>query len=129
MFQILQTTQSPVLISEFVQLSRGSGGVSGVAYHCYAGEVNAMNDFHDAHPTSDVWFSEFFACLVCGYPLTGHEAECAGMIGGDWWSDLKWQTSNLWIGAPNNWARSALMWSLAADSNGVRSAITPGARA
>ena len=48
-------------------------------------------------------------------------AECASLITvpNHWWEDIKWQTNNLWVGAPNNWARAALMWSLAADSNGV----------
>lgn len=45
--------------------------------------------------------------------------ECASIIGSDAWSDIKWQTSILWIGAVNNWARAALMWSLAANSDGV----------
>lgn len=35
------------------------------------------------------------------------------------WQDIKWMTSELWIGAPNNWASVAAMWSLAAFPNGV----------
>ena len=70
-----------MLISEFVQLS-GSGGFSGVAYHCYAGEVDAMNVFHNAHPTSDIWFSESFACLVCGCRLMDMKLSVLG------WSEV-----------------------------------------
>ena len=71
-----------------------------------------------------LWVLQRFICDTALTRLRRYEAECAGTIGSDWWNDLKWQTSNLWIGAPNNWARSALMWSLAADSNGVRNATT-----
>lgn len=103
--------------------------MAGMAYHCYAGTVGAMSTFRNAHPTSGIWFSESCAHFACSTLLTGHaqcKAECAGTVGSDWWEDLKWQTSNLWVGAPNNWARSALMWSFAADSNGVRRAIALG---
>lgn len=89
-----------------------------------------MNSFHNTHPTSEIWVCESCAHFLRCSLLTGHghcKAECAGTVGSDWWTDLKWQTSNLWVGAPNNWARSALMWSLAADSNGVRDAKPLGA--
>lgn len=52
-------------------------------------------------------------------------AECADIPGTDWWGDIKWMTSELWIGAPNNWASVAAMWSLAAEPNGVRTLLHP----
>jgi glucosylceramidase len=73
--------------------------VSGVAWHCYEGDVPAQSQVHDAFPDKDVWFTE-----------------CSG---GEWapkfGETLGWLTSKLIIGAANNWSRGALFWNLALD--------------
>jgi len=73
--------------------------VSGVAWHCYGGEVSAQSKVHDAYPEKDVFFTE-----------------CSG---GDWApkfaDNLAWTVRNLVIGATRNWARGVLMWNLALD--------------
>lgn len=73
--------------------------VSGVAWHCYAGDVGVQSQVRDAHPDKDVFFTE-----------------CSG---GEWskaWPDAwAWTVRTLIIGAPRNWARGVLMWNLALD--------------
>lgn len=71
--------------------------ISGVAWHCYAGDVTAQSPVHDAYPQKDAWVTE-----------------CSG---GEWspkFSEvLGWMTDNLIIGAANNWSRGTLLWNLA----------------
>jgi glucosylceramidase len=73
--------------------------VSGVAWHCYEGDVPAQTPVHDAYPEKDAW-----------------ETECSG---GGWSPNyaevLAWMTDKLIIGASNNWARGSLLWNLALD--------------
>lgn len=75
--------------------------VSGVAWHCYAGEVSAQSLVRDRHPDKDVFFTE-----------------CSG---GDWAADFSdsfvWMMKTLIIGSTENWARGVLMWNLALDEN------------
>ncbi len=75
--------------------------VSGVAWHCYAGEVGAQSLVRDQHPNKDVFFTE-----------------CSG---GDWAADFSdsfvWMMKTLIIGSTENWARGVLMWNLALDEN------------
>jgi glucosylceramidase len=75
--------------------------VSGVAWHCYAGDVSAQSAVRDKHPDKDVFFTE-----------------CSG---GEWskaWPDAwAWIMRNLVIGSTRNWARGVLMWNLALDEN------------
>jgi glucosylceramidase len=75
------------------------GFISGVAWHCYEGDVPAQSPVHDAHPDKDAW-----------------ETECSG---GEWGpkfdETLGWMTDKLIIGAANNWARGSLLWNLALD--------------
>jgi glucosylceramidase len=74
--------------------------VSGSAWHCYAGDVRAQSQVHDATPDKDVWFTE-----------------CAG---GAWAPDfgenLRWNVRTLVIGATRNWARGVALWNLALDT-------------
>ncbi|AWB43519.1 beta-1,6-glucanase [Paenibacillus sp. CAA11] len=74
----------------------------GTAYHCYAGEPEAMSEVHAEHPDKGIYFTE------CG--------------GGDWnmnfGDNLSWEMSNLMIGAPRNWAKTVLMWNMALDDQG-----------
>jgi glucosylceramidase len=73
--------------------------ISGVAWHCYEGDVPAQTPVHDAYPDKDAWLTE-----------------CSG---GEWspkFSEvLAWMTDKLIIGASNNWSRGTLLWNLALD--------------
>ena len=73
--------------------------VSGVAWHCYGGDVSAQSKVRDAYPDKDVFFTE-----------------CSG---GNWApkfaDNLAWTVRNLVIGSTRNWARGVLMWNLALD--------------
>ena len=73
--------------------------VSGVAWHCYEGDVPAQSQVHDAFPEKDSWFTE-----------------CSG---GEWSPKfaevLDWMTDKLIIGGANNWSRGTLLWNLALD--------------
>ena len=73
--------------------------VSGVAWHCYEGDVPAQSQVHDAFPDKDTWFTE-----------------CSG---GEWQpkfdETLGWMIDKLIIGGANNWSRGTLLWNLALD--------------
>ncbi len=73
--------------------------ISGIAWHCYNGDVSAQGPVHDAYPDKDAWVTE-----------------CSG---GEWSPNysqvLGWMTDELIIGASNNWARGTLLWNLALD--------------
>ena len=73
--------------------------VSGVAWHCYKGDVAAQSVVRDKHPDKDMFFTE-----------------CSG---GEWskaWPDSwAWTVRTLVIGAPRHWARGVLLWNLALD--------------
>lgn len=73
--------------------------VSGVAWHCYAGDVSAQSQVAQHFPELEVWFTE-----------------CSG---GEWkpqWAEtLPWITRNLIIGSTRHGARGVLMWNLALD--------------
>ncbi|GAB3650961.1 RICIN domain-containing protein [Glycomyces tarimensis] len=75
--------------------------LAGSAFHCYAGDVSAQQQVHDAHPDKGLWFTE-----------------CSG---GEWATDfagnLKWNTQNLIIGATRNWAKSVTLWNMALDQD------------
>lgn len=73
--------------------------VSGVAWHCYAGDVSAQSQVAQHYPELDVWFTE-----------------CSG---GEWktqWAEtLPWLMRHLVIGSTRHGARGVLMWNLALD--------------
>lgn len=75
--------------------------VSGVAWHCYAGNVAAQSQVHDAFPSKEVYFTE-----------------CSG---GEWypaWADVLTSTArSLVVGSVRNWARGVLLWNIALDEN------------
>jgi glucosylceramidase len=75
--------------------------VSGVAWHCYAGDVAAQTLVHDAYPDKETYFTE-----------------CSG---GDWkprWPEtLPWYMRNLIIGTTRGWAKGVLLWNIALDEN------------
>lgn len=75
--------------------------VSGVAWHCYGGDVSAQTTVRDAYPDKGVFFTE-----------------CSG---GEWAPEFGdsfvWTMKTLIIGSVENWARGVLMWNLALDEN------------
>ena len=73
--------------------------VSGVAWHCYEGDVSAQSPVHDAFPDKDAWLTE-----CSGGQWSPKYAEVLG-----------WMTDKLIIGASNNWSRGTLLWNLALD--------------
>lgn len=76
--------------------------IIGSAFHCYAGSVAAQGTVHAAVPTKRIFFTE-----------------CTG---GAWaphfGSDLLWDTSNLVIGAVNQWAEFSTKWNMLLDTSG-----------
>lgn len=75
--------------------------VSGVAWHCYAGNVAAQSAVHDAYPDKETYFTE-----------------CSG---GEWkphWREtLPWYMRNLIIGTTRGWAKGVLLWNIALDQD------------
>jgi len=75
--------------------------VSGSAFHAYGGQVTAMSTVHDAFPEKGLYFTE--------------------ISGGQWATDfadnMGWNMKNIFIGAPANWSKNALLWNLALDEN------------
>lgn len=73
--------------------------ISGVAWHCYGGDVSAQEKVRAAYPEKDVWFTE-----------------CSG---GEWApkfdGTLGWMVSNLIIKSSNSGSRGTLLWNMALD--------------
>jgi glucosylceramidase len=72
--------------------------VTGIAWHCYGGDVDAQTPVHDAYPDK-----------------TAYITECSG---GDWvkgWAATLKQMGHLVIGGTANWARGVVLWNLALD--------------
>ena len=74
---------------------------AGTAFHGYGGDVSAQTTVHDAFPDKDIYFTE--------------------ISGGDWATsfpdNLVWYLHNIVIGAPRNWAKTAIFWNIALDEN------------
>ncbi len=75
--------------------------VAAVAWHCYAGYVDAQTRVHDKYPDKDAYLTE-----------------CSG---GDWKpmkdEGLLTITRRLLIGSVRGWSRGVLLWNLALDEN------------
>lgn len=69
---------------------------AGAAFHCYGGNVGQQSTTRNAYPSKDLWFTE-----------------CSGTTGSNFATDLKWNTSNIIIGASRNWAKGSILWNLA----------------
>lgn len=69
--------------------------VSGVAWHCYGGEVSAQSTVQAAYPS-----------------MSAYLTECSD---GGWVSDPWDSTMQLIIGALNNYARGVIRWGIALD--------------
>jgi glucosylceramidase len=75
--------------------------VSGVAWHCYAGDVGAQAQVRTAYPTIDAYFTE---CSGGGWAT----------VFGD---NLKYFVGTLIIGSTRGWAKGVALWNLALDEN------------
>ncbi|KAF5365060.1 hypothetical protein D9758_010967 [Tetrapyrgos nigripes] len=82
-------------------LQAAPNSFAGAAFHCYGGKVSQQDAFVNAFPNKEVYFTE-----------------CAGTIGSDWWSDIKWYIDNIFIGSLEHGSSTGLMWNIALDSNG-----------
>ncbi|OJT15176.1 Endo-1,6-beta-D-glucanase [Trametes pubescens] len=85
-----------------IKITEDAGNAfSGVAFHCYEGDVAQQSAFVNSFPDKEVYMTE-----------------CTGVDGTDWWEDIKWYMDNLFIGSVNRGSSGALMWNLALDGNG-----------
>ena len=73
--------------------------VSGIAWHCYGGDVAAMDQVKRAYPDKDAFVTE------CS----------GGSWAPDWGSTLGWITDNLIIAATRYGSRGTILWNLALD--------------
>ncbi|KAJ7721547.1 glycoside hydrolase superfamily [Mycena maculata] len=86
----------------FQLMQSAASSFAGASFHCYEGTVSEISSFQSAYPTKEV-----------------HLTECSGVYGSDWWSDIKWYIDNLFVGGPEQYGRSSMMWNLALDGNGL----------
>ncbi|KAG1740173.1 glycoside hydrolase family 30 protein [Suillus paluster] len=82
-------------------MQQAESAFDGVSFHCYEGSVSDQASFTSQYPNKEVYFTE-----------------CSGVLGSDWWSDIKWYMDNLFIGSISYGSSSGLMWNLALDGNG-----------
>ncbi|OBZ71285.1 Severin [Grifola frondosa] len=82
-------------------MQQAPSAFAGVSFHCYAGNVTEQDDFHNAFPDKEIYFTE-----------------CTGEYGSDWWSDIKWYIDNIFVGSVEHSSMNGLMWNLALDGNG-----------
>lgn len=80
---------------------RAARHVAGVAWHCYAGEPEAMEQVRAAYPDKDVFFSE------CS----------GGEWAPEWGKSLGWMIDKLVIAPSRYGSRGTLLWNLALDEN------------
>lgn len=86
--QLLQSVAAPYL--------------SGVGFHCYAGDVSAQSVLHAAAPSAAIWTTE----------CTG------GSWATNYGDNLVWNAENMVIGAGLNWSTGVLWWNVALDPSG-----------
>lgn len=73
--------------------------ISGVAWHCYAGDPGAQGPVHDAFPDKEAYITE-----------------CSGGAWAPVWKDnFDWIVGTLLVNGTRNWARGVLLWNLALD--------------
>jgi len=78
--------------------------LTGVAFHCYAGDPSAQSTVHGSAPAGSaaIWLTE------CS----------SGSWSTDFGANLVWGTRNLVVGGTRNWASAVLWWNLALDPAG-----------
>lgn len=67
-----QEMSSTALILDHSQMQQAQNAFSGVAFHCYGGNVQDQDQFHNAFPDKEIYFTE-----------------CTGTVGSDWWNDIQ----------------------------------------
>ncbi|TCD70167.1 hypothetical protein EIP91_004637 [Steccherinum ochraceum] len=82
-------------------MQQASSAFAGVAFHCYGGQKEDQDTFHNAYSSKEIYFTE-----------------CTGELGSDWWSDIKWALDNIYIGSIQHNSRTGLEWNIALDGNG-----------
>jgi glucosylceramidase len=90
--------ESPAIV---LSDARAANYVSGIAWHCYGGDVRAMGRLHALFPAKDAWFTE------CS----------GGRWSPDWARNLQYFTKTLVIDTTRGWARGVLFWNLALDQD------------
>jgi glucosylceramidase len=75
--------------------------IGGTAFHAYAGEVSAQTKVRDAYPDKEIHFTE----------------SSGGDFAPDFGPNLRWDVTNLIVGATRNWAKTVLKWNLVLDEN------------
>lgn len=88
--------QEPLAVLGDPQAARYVGGV---AWHCYGGNVSAMEQVRAAHPDKDAFVTE------CS----------GGEWAPDWGGTLGWMTDNLLIAPARYGSRGTVLWNLALD--------------
>lgn len=88
--------------SHILQMDQAHSAFTGVAFHCYSGDVSEQESFTSSYPHKEVYVTE-----------------CTGTVGTDWWSNIKWNMDHLFIGSTNYDSRMVLLWNLAAHSDGT----------
>jgi len=73
--------------------------VDGSAFHLYAGSISALTTVHDA-TSKNIYFTEQYTAAS-----------------GDFSGDFSWHLQNVMLGAPNNWAKTAIEWNLATNES------------
>ena len=81
------------------RVAGNSDYVDGSAFHLYAGNISAMTTVKNA-TNKNIYFTEQY---------TGTNGSFSG--------DFGWHMQNVMIGSMNNWAKIALEWNLATNSN------------
>ena len=77
------------------QMTNAGNAFSGVAFHCYAGDVSQQDTFHNAFPNKVQWYFDVFNSYSQVTPQEIYFTECSGTYGSDWWSDMKVRNSIL----------------------------------
>lgn len=83
---------------EVLSNPKAAAYVSGIATHCYGGDVSAQTELHERFSHLPIWMTE-----------------CSG---GDWQKgNLLVQETRLIIDSLRNWSQAVILWNLALDQN------------
>lgn len=72
--------------------------IDGSAFHLYGGEIDNLEELHEAFPDKNLYFTEQWI----GSP-------------GNFSTDFPWHMKYLIIGAPRNWCKTVLEWNLSSN--------------
>jgi len=82
-------------------INREAPHISGLAWHCYGGDVTIQTKMHDLFPDKEI-----------------HMTECdSGVWSPSFRETLISDMNSLYIGGALNWAQSVIMWNIALDEN------------